>query len=192
MWGGRGGSWARLMPRSWACCLQSDRCGGTGFLTSLCLEWEQTEEAQIYGWRAWILEMHGGGSRMNSCHPQMGEVFPIAGKAWGVRCCCWKDWACILGGIYRENCWRPGGPRASKECTGGLQAKVLPCHWDPTEERVEKIPEHPPACPREWSASYFASLKPQVQRIDWLEENTSPESISWALQPSHILRSALA
>jgi len=37
----------------------------------------------------------------------------------------------------------------------------------------------------------FTSVKSQVQRIYGMEDNMSPESISWALQPSHILCSAL-
>lgn len=181
-----------LCPGAGRAACNAGRCWGTGFLTSLCPEWEQTEEAQICGWRGGILEVHGGGSRTDSCHPQMRKVFPLAGKARGLRHRCQRDgWACIPGGIYAENCWRAGGPRGSKECTGSLQAKVLSSHWELTEQKVEKIPEHPSACAREWNVPCFALVKPQVQRIDQMEENMSPESIPWALQPSHILCSAL-
>lgn len=127
---------------------KAGRCCGTWFLTSFCPEWEQTEEAQIRGWRGLILKVHGRGSRVNSCHPQMGKAFPLAAEARGLQC--WKaDWAFMADKICSENCWRPGSPSRSEECTGSLQAEVLSHHWNPTEKMLRRSLSYLPACPRE-------------------------------------------
>lgn len=196
MWGVRGGSWARLMPRSWACCLQRGQVL-RNWLPHLALPRVGTVRG---GTNLWLKGMNPRGARRgqqtDSCHPQMGKAFLLAGEAWGLQCRCWRvSWACIPDGICSKNCWRSYGLSGSKECTRSLQAEVLSRHWDPTEQRVEKTLEPPPACPREWNVPCFASVKPQVRRIDQERERASPgycsPATSWVLCLHNIARSVL-
>lgn len=183
--GGWQGSWTRLVPpgqapRSLLPHLALPRLGPD------CELW--LEGMKPRGWMASCNSELGKSSpqqaRHEVCSPNYLHMVWNGGRAGGA---CAGDLAEICPGKL----WRPGQGGGSQECTGSLQAKTLSRHWDPTEQSIENIPELPTACPGERNVSCLASVKPQVQGMDQMEQNMGPESISGVEQPSHILYCAL-